>query len=164
MCARILYGDSVVLHLPKLLATTWIWIGLGWCFWGEQIRWSYLLPKNEVIYNHFAIDDAKFFLQFLDTKYISSLFRDPPKLMTHLQIPSFPTFNTCNWLSLPKESEVVWKPKHLARKLGHIWGGGGMATHSMPILYFFQPLFILETIINPYKLILPSIESPEGGQ
>ncbi len=63
MCARILYGDSVVLHLPKLLAT-WIWIGLGWCFWGEQIRWSYLLSKNEVNYNHFAIDDAKFFFSF----------------------------------------------------------------------------------------------------
>lgn len=147
LCVLGFYGGLVVLHLPDFLAT-WIWIGLGWCLWGEQIRWwSYLLPKNEVNYNHFAIDDAILFSQFLDTKYIKLVSWPtqnswPPPHMTHLQIPSFPTFNTCNWLlSLPKESEVVWKPKHLARKLGDIWGGGGMATHSMPILYFFQPLF-----------------------
>jgi hypothetical protein len=46
---------------------------------------------------------------------------------------------------------------------GHMgWGRNGHAFHAHPLL--FQPLFILETIINPYKLILPSIESPEGGQ
>jgi hypothetical protein len=136
------YGGSVVLHLPELLAT-WIWIGLGWCFCGEQIRWSYCQRRRGKLQPTLPMM-MLFFFGF----WAQSI----PKLMT----PTWPTSKShlpyfqYMRLSIPKESEVVWKTKHLARKLGDIWGGVGMATHSMPILYFSN-LFLYTRDHKPYK-------------
>jgi hypothetical protein len=143
LCVLGFYGGLVVLHLPDFLAT-WIWIGLGWCLWGEQIRWwSYLLPKNEVNYNHFAIDDAILFSQFLDTKYIKLVSWPtqnswPPPPHDSPPNPILPYFQYMQLtLVTPKRVRSCVETQIFGSEVGgHMgWGRNGHAFHAHPLLF-----------------------------
>jgi hypothetical protein len=131
----------------NFLGHEWIWIGLGWCFWGDQIRWSYCQRRRgNLLYNHFvAIDDAIFnFFQFwAQSIYIKPCFLNPPNLMTppHDPPPN-PIFATLHSKSVRSCVENQTFGSEVGEHLG--WGRNGHAFHAHPLL--FQPLFILETI------------------
>jgi hypothetical protein len=92
------------------------------------------------------------------------LMTPPPTWLTSKSHPSLLSIHATDSCHSQKSQKLCGNPNIWLGSWGTYGVGEEWPRIPCPSSTFSNLFFILETIINPYKLILPSIESPEGGQ